>query len=49
MEEKIKANAELVLKQLGPLSGIDFGYNAQSVAWVDGFMEKSVDTTPRPM
>jgi hypothetical protein len=39
MEDKIKANAELVLRQLGPLSGIDFGYNAQSVAWVDGFIE----------
>ena len=70
MEDKIKANAELVIKQLGPLSGFDrevpfdpgqkgrykgtplpgspvlqdkelrFGYNARSVAWVDGFIEQ---------
>ncbi len=38
-EDKIKANAELVIKQLGQLSGLEFGYNAESVAWVDGFIE----------
>lgn len=40
MEDKIKANAELVIKQLGPLSGLEFGYNADSVGWVDGFIEQ---------
>lgn len=40
MEDKIKANAELVIKQLSPLSGIEFGYDAESVAWVDGFIEQ---------
>ncbi len=40
MEDKIRANAELVIKQLGPLSSLEFGYNAESVAWVDGFIEQ---------
>jgi len=40
MEDKIRANAELVIKQLGPLSGLAFGYNADSVVWVDGFIEQ---------
>ncbi len=40
MEDKVRANAELVIKQLGPLSGIAFGYNAESVAWVEGFIEQ---------
>lgn len=39
MESQIKANAELVIKQLGTLSGIEFGYNIESVAWVDSFIE----------
>jgi len=39
-EDKIKANAEFVIRQLGPSSGMEFGYNAASVAWVDGFIEK---------
>jgi hypothetical protein len=39
-EDKIRANAELVIKELGPLSGLEFGYNAESVAWVDGFIEQ---------
>jgi hypothetical protein len=40
MEDKIRANAELVIKQLGPLNNLEFGYNAESVAWVDGFIEQ---------
>lgn len=39
MEDKIKTNAELVIKQLGPLSGFEFGYTAESVSWVDQFIE----------
>ena len=39
MEDKIRANAQMVIQQLGPLSGLEFGYNAESVAWVDGFIE----------
>jgi hypothetical protein len=40
MEDEIRANAELVIEQLRPLSGIEFGYNVESVAWVDGFIER---------
>lgn len=40
MEDKIRANAELVVKQFGPLSNLEFGYNAESIIWVDGFIEQ---------
>lgn len=36
----IKKNAQLVIEQLGPLSGIDFGLNRDSVEWVEGFIER---------
>jgi hypothetical protein len=40
-QEKIRANAELVIGQLGQASGIEnFGYNAESVVWLDGFIER---------
>jgi hypothetical protein len=39
--EKIRANAELVVGQLRQASGMeDFGYNAESVAWLDGFTDR---------
>jgi hypothetical protein len=38
--KKIRANSDLVIEQLGPLSGIAFGLNRQSVEWVDGFIER---------
>lgn len=31
LDQHIKANAALVVEQLGPLSQIDFGYNVESV------------------
>lgn len=40
MEEKIKANAELLIQTLGPMSGIDFGYSRESIAWVDVYLER---------
>ena len=40
MEEYIKANAELVIQQLRPLSGIDFGYTQESVEWLEGYIER---------
>ena len=40
MEEHIKANAEMVVQQLRPLSGIDFGYTPESVEWLDGYIER---------
>jgi hypothetical protein len=41
IEEKIGANAELTIKTLGPLSDLaNFGYNSDSVKWVEGFIER---------
>ena len=40
MEELIKANAEMVVQKLGPLSGIDFGYTQESVEWLEGYIER---------
>jgi hypothetical protein len=36
----IRGNAALVVDELGPISGIDFGFDASSVAWVDGYIER---------
>jgi len=36
----IRGNAALVLDELGPVSGLEFGYDAQSIAWVDGYIER---------
>ena len=40
MEEHIKANAEMVVEMLRPLSGIDFGYTQESVEWLEGYIER---------
>jgi hypothetical protein len=40
MEEMIKYNAELVVKQMREISNVDFGYNAESVAWLEGYIER---------
>jgi hypothetical protein len=40
MEDKLKQNAELVVKQMSQVSDLDFGYDAQSVAWLDGYIER---------
>jgi len=41
-EEAIRANAELVVEKFRLLSdlGPRFGYNRESVAWVEGFVEQ---------
>lgn len=40
-QEMIRANAEMVVAQLREASGMEgFGYNAESVAWLDGFIER---------
>src|SRR5215213_7965053 len=39
-EEQVRSNAQLVMRELGPLSGIDFGLNRESVEWVEGFIER---------
>jgi hypothetical protein len=36
----IKKNAQLVIDQLGQLSDVNFGFNRESVAWVEGFIER---------
>ena len=40
MEDKIKQNAELVIRQMRQISGFGFGYDAQSVAWLDSYIER---------
>src|SRR5262247_3056399 len=40
MEEQIRANAEMVVEQLRPLSNIDFGYTKESVEWLEGYIER---------
>src|SRR5437588_620734 len=41
-EEKIKANAQLVIEGLGPAATDlqDFGFNRESVEWVEGYIER---------
>jgi hypothetical protein len=36
----IRANAALVIKEFGELSGTAFGYDESSVAWVEGYIER---------
>jgi hypothetical protein len=38
--ELIKKNSRLVIEQLGPLSDVIFGLNRESVAWVEGYIER---------
>jgi hypothetical protein len=40
MIEHIKANAEMTIEKLRPVSGIDFGYTPESVEWLDGYIER---------
>ena len=41
VRDDIRANADIVVRKLSEVSGIDdFGYNADSVTWVDGFIER---------
>lgn len=44
MEEHIRANAELVIQQLRPLSNINFGYTRDSVEWLEGYIERLRDS-----
>ncbi|SDK61276.1 hypothetical protein [Nonomuraea jiangxiensis] len=37
---QIAANVRLVIERLGPLSGMDFGLDRESVEWVEGFIER---------
>jgi hypothetical protein len=37
--QRLQANVQLVIAELGPTSGLDFGLNRESVKWVEGFIE----------
>ncbi len=40
-EEKLRANAALAVETLAPLSDVaGFGFNRESVAWVEGYIER---------
>lgn len=38
--QRIAANVQLAIENLGPLSEIDFGLNRASIRWVEGFVER---------
>jgi hypothetical protein len=40
VEEHIRANAEMVVQHLRPLSGIDFGYTKEPVEWLEAYIER---------
>src|SRR5262245_3783675 len=42
VEEQIRANSEATIASLGPISRVEnFGYNADSVKWLEGFIERN--------
>jgi hypothetical protein len=40
MREMILKNAELTVEQMRPVSGLAFNYDAESVEWVDGYINR---------
>lgn len=40
LEEKLQLNAELVIEHLSRHAGFTLGFDEESVAWVDGFIER---------
>jgi hypothetical protein len=40
IKKHIKANAEMVIRELRPVSGMDFGYTGKSVEWLEGYIER---------
>ncbi|GAA4214466.1 hypothetical protein [Microbispora amethystogenes] len=38
--EKIEANVAFAIEKLGPLSDVPFGLDEDSVAWVEGFIDR---------
>jgi len=40
MEERIRANAEMVLEQMRSLRGSDSEYTQESVEWLEGYIER---------
>ena len=39
MEDKIKENAGLVIEQMRPIGGYEFGYDLKSVEWLDDYIQ----------
>ncbi len=42
--EKIQANAEFVIRTMRESLGVELGYDAKSVQWVDGYIERQRNT-----
>jgi hypothetical protein len=40
IDQQIQANVDLVIRTLGPESGVDFGLNPESLTYVEGFIER---------
>jgi len=40
VEDKLKANAELVVQQMSKVADMQFGYDRQSIEWLEGFIER---------
>ena len=40
IQENIRKNAEMVVEQMAQVCGFDFGYDARSVEWLDGYIER---------
>ncbi len=40
LEEKLRLNAELVIKQLSQHAPFPLGFDEESVGWIDGFIER---------
>jgi len=40
LEEKLRLNAEMIVENLSQHAGFEFGFNEQSVEWLDGFIER---------
>lgn len=43
MIDIFRGSAKLIIDQLRPLSDIDFGYNCESAAWLEGYIERIKD------
>ena len=39
--EKIRANAEMVIKTFGENNGVELDYDEDSVVWLDGYIERN--------
>ena len=40
LEEKVRANAEIIIGNLSQHAGFELGFDERSVEWIDGFIER---------